>query len=219
MNKITNRTWRALDACEAAGVELKTFSAWRSRYGFLNGDRRGKTARFSSGDVAVLTLMATLTRRGFNARDAVGMSERQRPTLEKAMDDLFELGRIRQRPRLQLEQEPVEGLSAIAPVVFDLAAVVEWVVEQLGIPTPPPRPTAQEAKAFLAYVQSDEFAEKLAALKAEIDERTPRTWSWADVEHATGLPEWFALWALTKPRTDAAKALGRVRDQLPELRA
>ncbi|BAQ17476.1 hypothetical protein [Methyloceanibacter caenitepidi] len=219
MSKVTNRTWRALDACEVAGVELGTFSAWRMRLGFLNGDRRGKASRFSMLDVAVTVLMATLTRRGYNARDAAGMAEHHRPTLQKALTDLVELGRIRHRPRLTLEQDAKGGLEHIAPVTFDLAALAEWVVAKLAVPISTKRPTKAEAKAMLAYIASNDFAEKLAALKVEIDKRTPRTWTWADVEDATGLPEWFALWALDSPRTDAFRMIERVRDDMPEVHA
>lgn len=219
MSKVTNRAFRAIQVCEVAGVEPVTFSAWRTRHGLLNGDRRGKTARFSACDASVAVLAATLTRRGFIARDAIPMAEHHRPTLEKAMTELVELGRIVKRPRLTLEQEATGGLQQIAPVTFDLAAVAEWVIEQLGIPLPVPSPTTQEAKHWLAYIASPEFLDKLAALKVEIDKRSPRTWTWADVERATGVPEWFAAWALAQaPKGRAHKQISRLLDELPEVR-
>ena len=218
MSKVDRRKFRLGEGCRVAGVLPGTVKQWRNRYGFLGGPKDNGQRLLSVTDVAVLTMMGTLTRRGFNAPDAAKWSEKVRPILARALDDYLRLGRWPDTAKLRvtLEQEPVNGLPPILPVTFDVGQMVEWVVEQLGLPVPQPSPTAQEAKTILTYIASDKFAERLAALNAEIDERTPRVWNWSDLERVCGVPEWFCAWALEQPRHQARKELERVLSTLPE---
>ena len=218
MVEIERKRWRQREACRVAGVKPGTLRQWRLRYGFLARAADDTEERFSPLDVAVLTFMGTLTRRGFNAPEAAAWSDRLRPTLAKALSSYLKLGRWPQRPRATLEQEPVNGLAPILPVTFDLAELIEWVVGTLGLPVPSPRPTTQEARAFLAYVQTAEFRERLDLLKRELKGRSPRTWTWADVERVCGVPEWFALWSLEQPRHAARTEIENVRDAMTEVR-
>lgn len=209
---IERKRFRLSVGCRAAVVRPGTASQWRLRYGFPGHDL------LSILDIAVLVLVGTMVRRGFNTPDAIKWVEQHgRPALRKALRHLLTLGRKPPLTKAQLEQEPINGLAAIK-VTYDLAAIAEHVCTSLELRVPEPRPSTAEAKQYLALMLSADFRERLSMLKREIDKRKPRTWTWLDVETATGLPEWFALWALQQPRHRARKQIERVRDELPEVR-
>lgn len=209
--------WRAKQLAQAAGTGRPTLQKWRERYGLPSGAVVSQSASlFSFVDICVVVLMATMTRRKFNAADSAEWAEKLRPTFQKAARQLLNFGR-RPDAQFKVEQKPVNGLDAVA-VTFDLAAIVEWVAQSLDVAIPSPRPTTQEARAFLAHVQSAKFRERLDVLKQEIEARSPRHWTWADVERVCGVPEWFAQWALEQPRSTARTEIENVRDAMPEMR-